>query len=56
MKLYELSEMIAAVCPIDGINSNGVISYKPSATDAERTLAQSLMAAHLPTLEKIGAI
>jgi hypothetical protein len=54
MKIDELTLLVAKVCPIDGMNSNGVIFYKPSATDAERTLAQSLVAAHLPTLEKMS--
>jgi hypothetical protein len=51
MKLYELDELIKTVCPIDGINSNGVIFFREIANAEERAAAEALMAAHLPQLE-----
>lgn len=50
MKLADLDALIKTVCPIDGINSSGVISFKPEATDAQKTAAQALMDANLPLL------
>lgn len=50
MKLYDLYELIAAVCPIDGINSDGAIFYRPEATDPQRLAAQVAMDANLPRL------
>ena len=49
MKLYELDTLIRAVSPIDGINSNGVIWFKPEATDEQRAAAQALMEQHIST-------
>lgn len=43
MTLAQLNDQIAAVCPIDGINSDGVIWFKPEATDDQRKSAQALM-------------
>lgn len=51
MKIYELDQLIQAVCPIDGISSNGEIWFKPEATDEQRAVAQSLMDEHLPSLD-----
>lgn len=51
MKLSELSQSIAAVCPIDGINSDGVIWFKPDATDEQKAAAQALMDTHLAEVE-----
>lgn len=51
MKLWELDEMIRALCPIDGIDSDGVISFRADATDAQRADAEALMAVHLADLE-----
>lgn len=51
MKLYELDQLIQAVCPIDGINSNGEIWFKLEATDAQKAQALALMAQHLPALD-----
>lgn len=42
MKLYQLDELIKTVCPIDGINSNGVIWFKPEATDEQKVAAQAI--------------
>ncbi len=43
MTLAELNDAIAAVCPIDGVNSDGVIWFKPEATDAQKQAAQSII-------------
>ena len=51
MKLYELDELISAVCPIDGINSNGVIWFQESASAEARAAAEALMQQHLTQLE-----
>ena len=51
MKLYELHELINAVAPIDGCNSDGVIWFKPEATEEQRAAAQAIMDAELPNLE-----
>ena len=56
MKLYELDELIRAVCPIEGINSNGVIWFKPEATPAQKVAAQALMQERLPQLEMSFAL
>jgi len=50
MKICDLDQMIKAVAPIDGINSNGVICFKPEATDEQKVAAQALMEATLPLL------
>jgi len=47
MKIGELNDIIQAVCPIIGINSNGEIWFKPEATDEQKAAAQSLMDQHL---------
>lgn len=51
MRLFELDELIKAVCPISGINSDGVIWFLPEATPAQKAAAQALMDEHLPQLE-----
>ena len=51
MKLYELDQLIQAICPIDGINSDGVIWFKPEATDEQKADAQALMDQHLAEVE-----
>lgn len=50
MKIAELDTMIKAVCPIDGINSAGVIWFKPEATPEQRAAAQALMDTNLSKL------
>lgn len=50
MKISELDVLVRAVCPIDGINSGGVISFRQEATVGQRSAAQALMDANLPTL------
>lgn len=51
MKIEKLSAMIESVCPIDGINSNGVIWFKDEATDEQRGDAQTLMNQYKSELE-----
>lgn len=50
MTLTQLNDLIAAACPIDGINSDGLIFFKDEATTEERDAAQALMDANLPSL------
>lgn len=50
MKLGELDALIRSVCPIDGINSDGEIWFRPDATDDQKALALALMNQHLPEL------
>jgi hypothetical protein len=47
MTLAELSEMIAAVALISGINTAGAIWFLGEATDEQKQAAQALMDAHL---------
>ena len=54
MKLYEIDEAIKAVCPIEGVNSSGVIWFKPEATPEQREAAEALMAQMLPDLDVEG--
>lgn len=42
MNAKKLHTAIAAVCPIDGVNSNRVITFKPEATDQQRKAAQEI--------------
>lgn len=51
MKLQEIDTLIKAVCPIEGVNSNGVIWFKPEATPEQKAAAQALIDEHLPQLE-----
>lgn len=51
MRIEALDAAIKAVCPIDGIDSAGGISFKASATDEERSAARAIMDAELPTLD-----
>jgi len=51
MKLYELDQLIKAVCPIDGINSEGAIWFLPEATPEQRAAAQAIMDEHLGSIE-----
>lgn len=55
MKLYELDQAIKAVCPIDGINTAGVIFFKVEATPEERAAAQALMDIHLIEVDEYQA-
>lgn len=42
MKIWELDEAIKVVCPIDGVNWNKVIWFKPEATEDQRAAAQAI--------------
>jgi len=55
MRIDELNTMVAAVCPIISINSDGVIVFDPSATAAQKTAAQGVMATNLPLLNGMPA-
>ena len=41
----KLHECVAKVCPIDGLNSNGTIFFKPEATEEERAKAKAVFEA-----------
>jgi hypothetical protein len=51
MKLWELDELIRTVCPVDGINSDGVIFFKETATEEERITAEALMQQYFSEIE-----
>lgn len=53
MNLDQLHSLIAALCPINGINSNGAIWFKPEATPEQQAAAQAIMVANLPKLGQI---
>lgn len=55
MKIYELDQLIKIVCPIEGVNSDGAIFFKPEATDEQKAAAQALMDEHLPSLDLTAA-
>jgi hypothetical protein len=42
-------ELAAAGVPVYGVNSNGVITFDPSATDAQKATAATVLAAHDPS-------
>lgn len=50
MTLAELDTLVRAVCPIDGINSSGVVFHQPSATASQKTAAQAVMTANLSSV------
>ena len=47
MLIHELDALIKSVCPIDGVDSAGGISYRDEATAAQRRAAQDVMAANV---------
>jgi hypothetical protein len=51
MTLIALHNLVATVAPIDGIDTNGNICFKPEATDEQKAAAQALMDAHLAEIE-----
>ena len=51
MKLHEIHAEVAALAPIIGVNSNGVIWFKPEATAEQRTAAEAKLAELLPLLD-----
>jgi hypothetical protein len=50
MKIADLHALIAAVCPIQGVDSNGGIVFLPQTTPAQQAAAQSVMDANFPNL------
>ena len=50
MRIENLDLAIKEICPIDGINSNGEISFKPNATPEQKKAAAEMMSLNLPTL------
>ena len=52
MKLHELHEKIAAVCPIIGINSDGKIWFSPVATENQKAQAKNIMAENIAKLDQ----
>ena len=55
MRLDDLLDLIAAVCPIDGINSDGVIWFKPEATQLQRDAAEALMTQYIGSISEVDA-
>lgn len=47
MKLHELDALIQAICPIHGVNSSGVISFKDEATEEQKLAGNSLYAQYI---------
>jgi hypothetical protein len=44
MNTHELDKAIQTVCPIHGVNSNGVIDFKDEATEGQRASAFAIAA------------
>lgn len=51
MRLSDLHELIAAVCPIDGVNSLGQIFFSSTATAVQKTNAQKVLTANIGNLD-----
>lgn len=57
MSIKELHRAIEAVCPISGVNSSRIISFKDEATQQQRDEAQAIAAAwdfDTPTPEEVA--
>lgn len=52
MNIEDLDNLIKTVCPIDGVNSDGVVFFKAEATGEQRSAAQKIMDENLPLLDK----
>lgn len=50
MNIAELDFIVKQVCPIHGINSDGVIFFKEEATEEQRYLATEVVSENLPKL------
>lgn len=50
MNIAKLDAMIKEVAPIDGVNSDGVVSFRPEATKDEIAAALAVVAEQLPLL------
>ena len=53
MNILDLLDLISAVCPVDGINSDGVIWFKPEATQQQQDAATALMAQYIGFINDI---
>lgn len=51
MQLWQIDNEIRLLAPIEGVNSEGAIWFKPEATEEQRTAAETKMAELLPMLE-----
>ena len=51
LTLAELTTMLQAVCPILGVNTDGVIWFAPSATQAQKDAATALMTQNLKNIK-----
>lgn len=47
MNITKLHSLVAAVCPIAGVNSDGQISFLPEATAEQRAAAEGVVAANI---------
>ena len=56
MKIDELHALIAAVCPIISINSDGVIVFDQTATATQKASAQNVMSSNLPLVNGIPVV
>jgi hypothetical protein len=54
--LQGLAAAVAAVAPIDGLDANGVIWFQASATPAQMTAAQALVASWLDVVPQVVSI
>lgn len=54
MNIQELNDAVAAVCPIDGVNSDGAIFFQASATAPQKAAAQLVMTTNLPLLNGVS--
>lgn len=50
MNIEKLTQLVAAIAPIHGLNSNGVISFKDEATAGQITAAQAFVDANIGSL------
>lgn len=55
MRVEKLHELVAAVCPINGVNSNHEIDFKDESTKAQRDYALAVAAAYTPAFESSEA-
>jgi hypothetical protein len=52
MKIHEIHEQVAALAPIYGVNSDGIVSFKPEATTEQRAAARARLDELLPSLSE----
>ena len=51
MKLWKLTVEVQAVCPCEGINTNGDIFFIGAPTESQRAEAQALIDKYLPVID-----